>query len=241
MTQASGADRLVLPLYDDPTVSPRSGERFLIPGSSPGWVLEAQLDVAKTPRSSSTPVAVVCHPHPLHGGTLTNKVAHMIAKAFVELGVETLLFNFRGVGGSSGVFDHGAGEISDLQAAVDWLRDHHPAAPLWLAGFSFGAFVALNAQAQTKAARLLLVAPPVAMFDFPAESGVTIPWLVIQGSADEIVDPAQVSTWAKGQANVPEYRCLKDAGHFFHGRLIELREQISAAWASGNCPKITVT
>ncbi len=77
--------------------------------------------------------AVVCHPHPLHGGALTNKVAYMIAKAFVELGVETLRFNFRGAGESSGMFDHGTGEIGDLQAAVDWLRARHSAAPLWLA------------------------------------------------------------------------------------------------------------
>ncbi len=135
----------VPPLYDEPTSSPRDGERFLIPGSGQGRVLEAQLDVAKTPGSSCAPIAVVCHPHPLHGGTLTNKVVHMVAKAFIELGVETLRFNFRGVGKSSGVFDHGAGEVDDLQAAVDWLRVRHPVAPLWLAGFSFGAFVALSA------------------------------------------------------------------------------------------------
>jgi len=69
------------------------------------------------------------------------------------------------------------------------------------------------------------------MFDFPAESGVTIPRLVIQGSADEIVDSAQVSAWAQQQVNAPEYRCLENAGHFFHGRLIDLRQQIYAAWA----------
>jgi len=218
--QASGAPLL-----------PRSGGGLLIPGSVPDQVLEARLDIAKTPRSADTPVAVVCHPHPLHGGTLTNKVTHMVARAFVELGVETLRFNFRGVGKSSGVFDHGVGEVRDLQVAVDWLRARYPVAPLWLAGFSFGAFVALSGQAQVKAARLLLVAPPVAMFDFPVESGVTIPWLIIQGSADEIVDPAQVSAWAQWQANTPKYRCLEGAGHFFHGRLIDLRQQIYAAWA----------
>ncbi|HHI93370.1 MAG TPA: alpha/beta fold hydrolase [Gammaproteobacteria bacterium] len=237
MTQVSDASHSRLPLYSDPTVSlSNRGNRFLIPGAEPGWVLEAQLDTAKTPRSADTPVAVVCHPHPLHGGTFTNKVAHMVAKAFVELGAETLRFNFRGVGQSSGAFDHGAGEICDLQAAVDWLRARHPAAPLWLAGFSFGAFVALSAQAQLKAARLLLVAPPVAMFDFPVESGVTVPWLVIQGSVDEIVDPALVSAWVEQQASAPEYRCLEGAGHFFHGRLIDLRQQICAAWAGENCP-----
>ena len=230
MTMVSGVNHSSLPLYDDPAISPRSGERFLLPGAAPGWVLEAQLDVAKAPRSANTPVAVVCHPHSLHGGTLNNKVAHMVAKSFVESAVETLRFNFRGVGESSGVFDQGIGEVDDLQAAVSWLRTRHPAAPLWLAGFSFGAFVALSGQAQMKAARLLLVAPPVAMFDFPVESGVAIPWLVIQGGADEIVDPAQVSVWAQQQANAPEYRCLEGAGHFFHGRLIDLRQQIYAAW-----------
>jgi len=84
MTQVFGVNRSVLSLYDDPAAGLRNGERFLIPGSSPGWVLEAQLDVAKMPRSSSTPIAVVCHPHSLHGGPLTNKVTHMIAKAFIE-------------------------------------------------------------------------------------------------------------------------------------------------------------
>lgn len=161
---------MTLSLYDNPACSPRAGERFLIPG--PNGVLEAMLDVPKEPCSADAPIAVVCHPHPLHGGTLTNKVAHTVAKAFAELGVTTLRFNFRGVGESQGEFDHGVGEVDDLQAAVQWMRARHPNARLWLAGFSFGAFVALSGQPQMNAARLLLVAPPVAMFDFPAESGV---------------------------------------------------------------------
>lgn len=219
---------MTLPLYDDPVINPRSGERFLIPG--PDGVLEATLDAPKTPRSSEAPVAVVCHPHSLHGGTLTNKVAHTVAKAFTELGATTLRFNFRGVGESSGEFAHGVGEVDDLQAAVLWLRARYPSVPLWLGGFSFGAFVALSGQARVGAERLLLVAPPVSMFDFPAEGGVQIPWVVIQGSADEIVDPAQVSAWVQQQANAPEYCWLEDAGHFFHGRLIDLRQQIQASW-----------
>lgn len=228
MTVESSAGDSSLPLYDDPATSPPNAERFLIPG--PVGVLEAVLDMPKTPRFTDTPIAVVCHPHPLHGGTFTNKVAHTVAKSFAELGVITLRFNFRGVGESQGEFDHGMGEVEDLQAAVDWLRTRYPQSPLWLAGFSFGAFVALSGQAQVNAARLLLVAPPVAMFDFPAESGVSIPWKVIQGSADEIVDPAQVSAWVQQQANAPKYVWLEDAGHFFHGRLIDLREQIHVAW-----------
>lgn len=225
MNVESGAS---LPFYDDPTSSPQAGEHFLIPG--PMGVIEAVLDMPKTPLPTGAPIAVVCHPHPLHGGTLTNKVAHTVARAFAELGVITLRFNFRGVGESQGAFDHGIGEVEDLQAAVHWLCVRYPQAPLWLAGFSFGAFVALSGQAQVNAARLLLVAPPVAMFDFPAEGGVSIPWMVIQGSADDIVDPAQVSAWVQQQANAPKYVWWEDAGHFFHGRLIDLREQIHVAW-----------
>ena len=217
-----------LPLYDNPAEMPATGERFLIPGSV--GVLEAQLDVAKA-ELRNPPVAVVCHPHPLHGGTLTNKVAHTVAKAFAELGVTTLRFNFRGVGQSPGEFDHGVGEVDDLLAAVGWLRARHPEAPLWLAGFSFGAYVALSGQVRAQAERLLLVAPPVAMFDFPAEGGVTTPWMVVQGSADEIVAPDQVSTWVHQQANAPEYCWMDGGSHFFHGRLIELKQLIHQAWA----------
>ena len=217
-----------LPLYDNPAEMPATGKRFLIPGSV--GVLEAQLDVAKA-ELRNPPVAVVCHPHPLHGGTLTNKVAHTVAKAFAELGVITLRFNFRGVGESPGEFDQGVGEVDDLLAAVDWLRARHPEAPLWLAGFSFGAYVALSGQVRAQAERLLLVAPPVAMFGFPAEGGVTIPWMVVQGSEDEIVAPEQVSTWVHQQANAPEYCWMDGSSHFFHGRLIELKQLIHQAWA----------
>ena len=222
-----------LHLYSDPTEFPAAGERFLIPGSV--GVLESQLDVAKADVEAgrvNLPVAVVCHPHPLHGGTLTNKVAHTVAKAFAEMGVTTLRFNFRGVGESPGEFDQGIGEVDDLLAAVDWLRARHPEAPLWLAGFSFGAYVALSGQARAQSERLLLVAPPVAMFDFPAEGGVTTPWMVVQGSEDEIVAPEQASAWVHQQANVPEYCWMDGSSHFFHGRLIELKRLIHQAWAA---------
>jgi len=225
-----------LRLYVDPAEMPAAGERFLIPG--PGTGLEALLDAAKAEARaplSSPPIAVVCHPHPLHGGTLTNKVAHTVAKAFAELGAQTLRFNFRGVGASPGKFDQGIGEVDDLQAAVDWLRVRYPTAPLWLAGFSFGAYVALRGQAQVQAERLLLVAPPVAMFDFPDEAGVAIPWVVIQGNEDEIVDPTQVLAWVQQQGNAPHYCRMDGSGHFFHGRLIELRQQIYRVWA-GDLP-----
>lgn len=224
-----------LHLYSAPGEAPAAGERFLIPGAV--GVLEAVLDIAKADvreRLSNPPIAVVCHPHPQHAGTMNNKVAHTVAKAFAEMGVTTLRFNFRGVGESQGDFDQGIGEVDDLLAAVDWLRARNPQAPLWLAGFSFGAYVALSGQARTRAGRLLLVAPPVAMFDFPPEGGVDIPWMVVQGSNDEIVDPSQVSAWVQQQANVPEYCWMDGVGHFFHGRLIELKQQIHHAWAGAS-------
>jgi alpha/beta superfamily hydrolase len=227
MTGSSVSDSS-LSLWDDFALLPPNGVRFLIPG--PSGVLEAELDVAKGEAQADAPIAVVCHPHPLHGGTLTNKVVHTVAKAFAELDVTTLRFNFRGVGGSPGEFDHGRGEVDDMLAAVDWLRARFPEAPLWLAGFSFGAYVALSGQARANAAQLLLVAPPVAMFDFPAQGGVQIPWLVIQGSADEVVDPERVRSWVQQQANAPTFCWLEEAGHFFHRRLIDLREQIFRAW-----------
>jgi alpha/beta superfamily hydrolase len=223
-----------LQLYVHPTDMPAANERFLIPGAV--GPLEALLDFTKAAPGAglaNPPVAVVCHPHPLHGGTLTNKVAHTVAKAFAELGVTSLRFNFRGVGQSQGAFDQGRGEVDDLLAAVDWLRARYPTAPLWLAGFSFGAYVALSGQTQALADRLLLVAPPVAMFDFPAEGGVNIPWMVVQGSSDEIVDPTEVSAWVRQQANAPEYVWMDDAGHFFHGRLVELKHQIHSSWGDG--------
>lgn len=223
---------------------PAANQRFLIPGLVAGStdVLEAQLDVAKAnvrgevreglrTALRNPPIAVVCHPHPLHAGTMTNKVTHTVAKSFAEIGVTTLRFNFRGVGASSGEFDQGVGEVDDLLAAVDWLQARFPEAPLWLAGFSFGSYVALSGQARAKAERLLLVAPPVAMFNFPSEGGVEIPWMVIQGSEDEIVDSAQVSAWVQQQANAPEYCWMEGVGHFFHGQLVELKQRIHSAWA----------
>ncbi len=220
-----GTDRLLR--FEGAAGVPASGAGFLLPG--PAGMLEAVLTYSALP-DATTPVAVVCHPHPLYGGTLHNKVVHMVSKAFGELGAVTLRFNFRGVGRSDGRFDHGVGEVQDMLAAVGWLRARFASSPLWLAGFSFGAFVAWAGYRQAGAARLLLVAPPVDMFDFAREGAVDVPWMVVQGCADEVVDADSVSRWVKRQARAPRYECFDDAGHFFHGRLIPLRERIVQAW-----------
>lgn len=176
-------------------------------------------------------VAVVCHPHSLYGGSLMNKVVHSLADTFTDLGRPTIRFNFRGVGQSDGVFDQGRGEQADLAAVVAWLQQRYPAAPVWLAGFSFGAFVAFRAHRAVAAERLLLVAPAVDMFDFGPPDAVTIPWLVIHGSADETVSPEAVRNWLSiPLSNPPKLYWLDGASHFFHGRLNELKRVVREAW-----------
>ena len=145
-------------------------------------------------------VALVCHPHPLFGGTLQNKVVHMTARALQECGIATLRFNFRGVGASEGVFDDGEGETGDALAAVDWMSQRFPGASLILAGFSFGSFVAYRVATERSAERLVTIAPPLRRFDFDRFARPAIPWLVIQGDQDELVDYETVKTWVAAQA-----------------------------------------
>ena len=198
-----------------------------IPG--PAGALEIQLDKADK-RRDYDPIAVICHPHPLFGGSLTNKVVHMIARTFKGMGVTTLRFNFRGVGRSDGKYDEGRGEQDDLLAAVRWMRAQYPHAPLWLGGFSFGSAIALACWQRAGAERLLLVAPPVEHEYFPKTPVEGIDWMVIMGGADEIVAPNSVSRWVSAQPHAPKYCYLEGASHFFHGRLIELRETLQQAW-----------
>ena len=115
-------------------------ERTTITG--PAGSLEALLEIPAGADGSR--VAVICHPHPVYGGTLTNKVVHMLAKAFNERGVPALRFNFRGVGASAGRYDEGEGETQDALAAIDWALQRWPGAGLWAAGFSFGGAIAVR-------------------------------------------------------------------------------------------------
>jgi len=178
-------------------------------------------------------IAVVCHPHPLQQGAMTNKVAYILARAFNDLGAASLRFNFRGVGKSAGSFDNGLGETADALAAVDWLSARYPGAPLWLGGFSFGAYVALRAQSERPAKRLVTVAPAVERFDTAPIKLPVCPWLLIQGDADEVISPQAVFDWARNLPHPPSLAVLKGAGHFFHGRLNELRQTVIEYFSSG--------
>lgn len=182
------------------------------------------------PEGEARAVLVVCHPHPLHGGTMDNKVVQTIARAGVRLGARSVRFNFRGVGGSAGQWDDGRGEIDDALAVIANRRD--AALPLWLAGFSFGGHVAASAAARLAAGgqgpqRLALIAPSTQKQSVPAVPADT---LVIHGEADEVVPLAATLDWARPQ--VLPVVVVPGGGHFFHGQLGLLRNLVHNAWSA---------
>jgi alpha/beta superfamily hydrolase len=188
----------------------------------PAGLLEARVE---DPAGAVTPLAVgvVCHPHPLHGGTMQNKVVHTLARAMQEFGVPTVRFNFRGVGRSEGSYADGVGEAQDALAAVDFARRRWRCETLWLAGFSFGAAVAFEVSAAARPAKLVTVAPPVSRMELAARERPDCPWLIVQGDADELVEVAVVRRWAEHFEPPPRLEVFAGAEHFFHGRLAELR------------------
>ena len=196
----------------------------------PAGQLEGLLD---RPANESHALAVVCHPHPLQQGAMTNKVTYILARAFNDLGALSLRFNFRGVGKSAGTYDNGVGETQDAIAAMDWLVAQHPGLPLWLGGFSFGAYVALRAQSERPVVRLVTVAPAVERFNASTIKFPQMPWLLIQGDADDVISPQSTYDWIGGLAKKPELVVLKGAGHFFHGRLNDVRQAVVEYFSSG--------
>jgi alpha/beta superfamily hydrolase len=192
----------------------------------PAGALEARLE-EPVPGTRPATCGVVCHPHPLHGGTMQNKVVHTVARAMQELGVPTLRFNFRGVGRSEGRYDGGIGELEDALAACDWARRHWGCERLWLAGFSFGSAVALQAAGQVGPAALVTVAPPVGRIIVAPVVRPGCPWLVVQGGRDELVEATAVRRWAASFEPPPRLELIEEAEHFFHGQLIELRTRVA--------------
>jgi alpha/beta superfamily hydrolase len=211
-------------LYRDQAWRPPPPELLEIPG--PAGPLEAILEDPGAGAGEPPALAVVCHPHPLHEGTMRNKVVHTVARAANRLGAPALRFNFRGVGMSAGAWDEGRGETDDALAAIAWARARWPGAPLWLAGFSFGAFVALHAAAVARPAALVTVAPPVGRFPVGETPEPACPWLVVQGEADELVDYRAVVEWAGARPAPPGLALLPATSHFFHGRLAELQQAV---------------
>lgn len=175
------------------------------------------------PDSEPSAVAVVAHPLPTMGGTMEHKIITTLAKTFAELGYAALRFNFRGVGNSEGEFDEGNGEVEDLLAMVQHARDEFGHLPLILSGFSFGGYVTARAaqHLRPQAHKLVLIAPAVGRFAMPHVPHNT---LVLHGEHDEVISLSDALDWARPQ-HLPVV-VLPEAGHFFHGRLNQLKQLV---------------
>lgn len=211
-----------------PDSFPREPASFLLDG--PVGEIEIATEPGETESAAaSIGIAVICHPHPLHGGTMHNKVVTIIERSLRELGLDTMRFNFRGIGKSAGTFDEGEGESDDLDTVVEWARKVRPGSPLWLAGFSFGSYVALRNAKRLDADALITIAPPVGRWDFEAIDLPDCPWLVVQGEDDEVVDPQVVFDWIEQLDVSPQLVRMPETSHFFHRRLMDLRGAIKNA------------
>jgi len=211
-------------LQQTPNGLPGSAARFFIDG--PAGRLETVFEPGEGDRR---PCAVICHPHPLHGGSMQNKVVTIVARALRELGWHTLRFNFRGVGESQGSFDDGVGELEDLHSVMAWAQSCQADSVNCLAGFSFGSYIAAQAAQAPGIRQLISIAPPVERCGFAALERPACPWLVVQGDADDVVTPQAVFDWAATVTPAVDLHRMAGAGHFFHRRLMDLRNLLHGA------------
>lgn len=185
---------------------------------------EAKYYAAPDPQA---PTVLVLHPHPLHGGTMNNKVVYRLFHTFVNNGFSAMRFNFRGVGKSHGVFDHGIGELIDATTAIDWLQNTNPdSSNYWIAGFSFGAWVGLQlVMRRPEVKGFIMVSPPANSYDLSFLSPCPVGGCVIQGDSDNIVPEPHVAKFVEQisiQSVSVKYHVVKGADHFFTGKLDEL-------------------
>src|SRR6056297_3147762 len=202
----------------DPEAFPDRQTEFLLSGKA--GRIECIADAPEADESVSA-TAVLCHPHPQHGGTMRNKVVTIMERSLRELGLATVRFNFRGVGESDGEYNNGEGELEDLLTVVKWAQKTRPDTDLWLGGFSFGAFIALKAARDLPVRQLITIAPPVERYGFDELLAPNCPWLVVQGDEDDVVSADAVSTWAKNMDQPPDLVVMEGADHFFHRRLMD--------------------
>lgn len=184
-----------------------------------GW-LETVID---DPEGARAGLALIAHPHPLHGGTMDNKVVTTLAKVAHTCGLVAVRANFRGVGASEGHFDHGAGETEDLLAVAAAVAQGYPGLAWILMGFSFGAYVQHRVAHRLPAKRLILVGPAVSMYDF---GPVPVPVDIFHGEQDALIPLSAVRAYA--EAHGYPLHVIPGADHFFHGKLTDLKRQVGA-------------
>jgi len=182
-------------------------------------------------QSDARGLALICHPNPVKGGTMLNKVVSTLQRTARDAGYVTLRFNYRGVGGSAGAHDMNFGEVDDAEAALAWLQAQHPELPLTLLGFSFGGFVAAALAGRIEARggsldRLFMIAPAVSrLADQPLAERCSM--AIIQPEEDEVIDPASVFAFSDALQRPHELLKVAECSHFFHGKLVELKELVA--------------
>lgn len=203
-------------------------ERLSIP--SPAGQLEALLEWAHHDDPAEPRMAaLVCHPHPLYGGTMHTKIVFRAAKAALSLKIPTLRLNFRGVGRSEGSFAHGQGELDDARAALDFLGARFGSLPIVLMGFSFGCWVGLRVGAvDDRVAALVGLGIPAASYDFSFLAAVTKPKLFVQGTQDVYGPRARVEQVFDSMAEPKQIHWVEGADHFFTGRLNEAQDAVTS-------------
>ncbi len=205
---------------------PQENKIFFLDGEA------GNLEVMATPAAAAAEgVGIICHPDPRFGGTMNNKVVTTTARALLDLNLAVVRFNYRGVGQSAGEYGHIQGELADLQTVIKWTLATIPELPLWLAGFSFGTYISALGAQTAHPHRLISIAPPVNHYDYSQFNQFTFPWLVIQGEQDEVVPSDEVKKWAAQPPSPLKFVSMPGASHFFHGKLLELREIIKE-WGS---------
>jgi len=222
-------------MSDQPQPFPEAQTELRLPG--PAGAIEALVDVPE-PQHARAGTAIIAHPHPLHGGSMHNKVVVMVERSLRELGMHTVRFNFRGVGASEGVHDDGRGETLDLLAVAEWVSKARPHDALWLSGFSFGSYVALLAARHLPVKQMITIAPPVGRWDFSAAIAPPCPWLIVQGEEDDVVEPQAVFDWVDAMPDKPTLVRMPETGHFFHRRLMDLRGAIKNGVRANLPPKL---
>lgn len=173
-------------------------------------------------------VVLICHPNPVQGGTMLNKVVSTLQRTARDSSLTTLRFNYRGVGASTGSHDMGEGEVDDAEAVARWLRQQYPHLPLSIMGFSFGGFVAATLaqrleQQDITVDKLFMVAPAVMRLT-PGPMAQKPTLTVIQPDADEVIRPQEVYDWSAGLERPHELLKVAECGHFFHGKLTDLKD-----------------
>lgn len=197
--------------------------------NGPEGRLEGRYQHAKR---DDAPVALILHPHPQHGGTMNNKVVYSLYHAFSRRGFSTLRFNFRGVGRSQGEFDSGLGELSDAAAALDWMQGHNPnATGCWIAGFSFGAWIAMQLMMRRPEINgFIAIAPPASIHDFSFLAPCPASGLMVHGDSDDIIPEDSVAKLADKlgkQKNITiDYNVVKGCDHFFREHMDTLEKHV---------------